>query len=391
MEHILQCHELVKSDLVRGQGCVVFDRAGKAFVDFEAGIWCANLGHGHPRITEVIHRQSERLMHTAYRFTTDLVEDAAVAVLSVLRWDDGRCVFLSSGSEAVELGVTISRRLTGRSLMLTLAGAYLSALGSAGSQPHETWYHLALDTCDACPESETCRANCEILSGIPFERLAGFVFDGGNMHGTARFPPVGLIRQIADRIHAAGGLIVANEVTAGMGRTGRWFGFEHYGLRPDIAVLGKALGNGYPVSAVAVRPNVADPLERSGFSYVQSHQSDPLGCAVAEEVIRVIRDERLVERSEEVGSHFLERLRETAIRKPAIREVRGRGLMIVVDLDRAHASAAPVFSDLLERGFIVGASDGPNHLRFYPPLTISLDQIERVVDALSDVLDTRQG
>jgi len=391
MEHILRCHELVKSDLVRGQGCVVFDRAGKAFVDFEAGIWCANLGHGHPRITEVIGNQSERLMHTAYRFTTDLAEDAAIAVLSALRWDDGRCVFLSSGSEAVELGVTIARRLTDRSLMLTLAGAYLSALGSAGSQPHETWHQLALDTCDACPEGESCRADCEILSAIPFEHLAGFVFDGGNMHGTARFPPVGLIRQIAHRIHAAGGLIIANEVTAGMGRTGRWFGFEHYELRPDVAVLGKALGNGYPVSAVAVRPDVADPLERSGFTYVQSHQSDPLGCVVAKEVINVIRDEQLVERSEEVGSRFLDELREMASRTSAIREVRGRGLMIVADLDPARASAAAAFSDLLERGFIVGASDRLNHLRFYPPLTISLDQIERVADALSDVLDTRQG
>jgi len=387
MDHVLRCHDLVKSNLVRGRDCVVFDQSGKAFVDFEAGIWCANLGHGHPRITDTLHRQAEQLMHTGYRFTTQLTEEAAVAVLSALRWDDGRCVFLSSGSEAVEFGVTIARRLTDRPLMLTLAGTYLSALGSAGSQSPETWHRLEFDGCRSCPEGETCRADCEVLSDVPFSRLAGFVFDGGNLHGTARFPPAGLIRRIADRTRAAGGLIIANEVTAGMGRTGRWFGFEHYGLRPEIAILGKALGNGYPVSAVGVQPHVAKPLEDSGFVYVQSHQSDPLGCAVASEVIAVLREERLVERSHEVGEHFLDRLRELARRTDAVLEVRGRGLMIVVDLDRAHASAGSIFADLLDRGFIVGASEALNHLRFYPPLTVSVEQIESLVAALSETLE----
>jgi len=387
MDHVLRCHDLVKSDLVRGGDCVVFDREGKAYVDFEAGIWCAGLGHGHPRITEVIRRQSETLMHTGFKFTTQLAEDAAVAVLSALRWDNGRCVFLSSGSEAVEFGVTIARRLTDRTRLLTLAGAYLSALGSAGSQSPETWHHLELDACLSCPEGETCHADCEVLSAVPFSKLAGFVFDGGNLHGTARFPPYGLIRRISDRVQDEGGLLIANEVTAGMGRTGRWFGFEHYGIRPDVVILGKGLGNGYPVSAVVVCPEVAKPLEQSGFVYAQSHQSDPLACAVAREVIAVMREERLAERSHEVGERFLALLQELAHRTNAIAEVRGRGLMIVVDLKREHASAASAFSELLERGFIVGASDALNHLRFYPPLTIAIDQIESLMAALTEILE----
>jgi acetylornithine aminotransferase len=183
-------------------------------------------------------------------------------------------------------------------------------------------------------------------------------------------------------------LVVVDEVTTGMGRTGAWYGFEHYGLRPDVVALGKGLGNGYPVSAVAMTGDVALTLEESGFHYAQSHQNDPLGCAVTREVIRVLREEGLVERSERVGRRFLGELERLAERHDAIAEVRGRGLMIAMELvsDGEGLAALPVYHALLERGFIVGCKPAANLLRFYPPLIIGEEEIAGLVAALDSVL-----
>jgi acetylornithine aminotransferase len=181
------------------------------------------------------------------------------------------------------------------------------------------------------------------------------------------------------------GLVVVDEVTTGMGRAGAWYGFEHYRLEPDVVALGKGLGNGYPVSAVAMTRDVAQGLEESGFHYAQSHQNDPLGCAVAREVIGVIRELGLIERSERVGAHLLGELRRVAERRDGVREVRGRGLMIAMELERGMP-AISVYSELLERGFIVGCKPAANLLRFYPPLIIGEEEIAGLLESLDQVL-----
>jgi acetylornithine aminotransferase len=153
--------------------------------------------------------------------------------------------------------------------------------------------------------------------------------------------------------------------------------------------LGKGLGNGYPVSAVALSRDVAGRLEGSGLRYAQSHQNDPLGCAVAREVIAVLREECLVERAREVGGRFIDRLRELAARRESIREVRGRGLMIVVEFERGEGrpSALDLQRDLLERGFLVGANAEANVLRFYPPLVIGEGEIASLLENLDEILE----
>ncbi len=115
---------------------------------------------------------------------------------------------------------------------------------------------------------------------MPFEDIAGLIFEPGSASGLVKFPPHGLVQTLVGIIRQRGGLLVVDEVTTGLGRTGAWYGFEHYALQPDIVALGKALGNGYPVSAVAMTHDLADRLEQDGFHYVQSHQNDPLGCAI---------------------------------------------------------------------------------------------------------------
>lgn len=388
MEHILQCHEIVKTDFVRGEGCYLYDSRGRKYTDFEAGIWCTALGHNHPRVQQVMHDQIEKVIHLGTRYPSELAEAAARALLEVCRLPGGKCTFLSSGSEAVEFGVQAARRVSQRPLLLTFANSYLAAYGSAGQKSPQEWIVFDWAGCTACPDPKDCTEDCPKLAELPFDRIGGFVFDGGNAHGQVRLPPPGLVRAIARRVKEQGGLLVANEITAGMGRTGAWFGHQHYDFRPDIVAVGKGLGNGYPVSATALSRDVALALEGDGLRYAQSHQNDPLGCAVAQEVLAVMREEALVERSCRMGAAFLAALNELGQRHALIKEARGRGLMIVLEFWPAgeELSVTSLYRRLLERGFLVGYTPAANLLRFYPALTIDEDDITRLVAALDEIL-----
>ncbi|MGD8998271.1 MAG: aspartate aminotransferase family protein [Anaerolineae bacterium] len=391
MTNVLRCsgYELAKTDIVRAQDCCLYDVHGRRYVDFEAGVWCMALGHGNERVNRALQTQLAEIAHIAYRYTTALVEEAAAEVLDTVGLPDGKCVFLSSGSEAVEFGVQVARRLTGQPLLLTLSDSYLAAYGSAGRKSLDEWICFDWSECTACLHWDRCDPGCHHLEEIPFERVGGLVFEPGSTGGLVRFPPTQLVQALAGRVRQACGLIVVDEVTTGLGRTGAWYGFEHYNLRPDIVALGKGLGNGYPVSAVALTDAVSSQLEGSSFHYAQSHQNDPLGCAIAREVITVLREDGLVERGAKVGAYFLQELQRLRERHEVIKDVRGRGLMIALEFDDADRDslATLAYRRLLERGFLVGCKPAFNILRFYPPLTIGTEDITRLLEELDRFLE----
>jgi acetylornithine/N-succinyldiaminopimelate aminotransferase len=301
---------------------------------------------------------------------------------------EGKCLFLSSGSEAVELGVRVARLLTKKPLLLTLSDSYLAAYGSAGQKRSEEWYCFDWSVCRSCPQSDTCDPQCSHLKEIPFGRIGGLIFEPGCTGGLVKFPPRRLIENLAQLVKQQEGLIVVDEVTTGMGRTGTWYGYEHYSLQPDIVALGKGLGNGYPVSVVVMSPMVAEELETMEFHYAQSHQNDPLACAVAREVIRVIREEGLVERSKKVGSYFLKELCDLVEKYDVMKEARGRGLLLGLEFhdDRDSFSLQRMFLRLFEAGFIVGYKPIACLLRFLPPLTIQEKDIALLLDTCHDAI-----
>lgn len=383
MEHILQCHEIIKTDFVRGQNCYLYDEQGKRYVDFESGIWSAALGHNHPRIQHAIQSQVERIMHLGTRYPSSLAEDAAIEVLDITGVGNGKCVFLSSGSEAVEFAAQAARRITERGLLLTFHNSYLAAYGSAGRKSTDEW--LLLDWISADPAETRQR-----LDAIDFTKLAGFVLEpGGSGSGFVKFPPTALVQELARRTKQAGGILVANEVTTGMGRTGKWFGFQHYGVQPDIVALGKGLGNGYPVSAVAMSLEAAEKLESSGFHYAQSHQNDPLGCAVAHEVIAEMREGQWIERGAALGARFLAQLDELCSKHAVVKEARGRGMLLALELHPHEVVTAEwAYRGLVREGFLVGYYSAGNILRFDPALTIEESDIGALVHTIDLLLSS---
>ncbi len=376
MNHVLKCHEIFKTDFVRGQNCYLYDTAGKKYVDFESGIWCTALGHNHPRVNRAIEVQLKNIAHLGTRYPNFLAEEAALDVLAAVGMGDGKCVFLSSGSEAVEFGVQVARRVTGKPLLLTFQNSYLGSYGSAGQKRLDEWYLFDWNASDCLDE-------------IPFEKIGGFIFEpGGSGIGFVKFPPKQLVEEVGRRVRRAGGLIAVNEITTGMGRTGKWFGFQHYDIQPDIVSLGKGLGNGYPVSAVAMRPEVARKLEESGFHYVQSHQNDPMGCSVAKEVIAIFREEAWVEKGNAKGGYFLEGLKQLEKKHAIVKDARGRGMELALEFHpREGFSAASAYQVLLEKGFLVGYYPAENMLRFDPALTIEQEDITDILACLDNMLE----
>lgn len=389
MSHVHSCCNDSRPNIVRAQGCYLYDVDGRQYVDFEAGDWATALGHGHPRINQVICRQIEQVQHLGPHYVGDLSEKAAEALLDVTGIGDGKCTFLCSGSEAVEFGVQALRNVTEQPLLLTFAESYLGAYGSAGQKDPSEWWLFDWTPCNACSHEGECTQDCPLIEEVPFDRIGGFVFEPGNAHGQVRLPPGQLVRALADSVRERGGFLMVNEITTGMGRTGAWFGFQHYDVSPDIVALGKGLGNGYPVSAVVLRSDVIGRLEKGSFRHVQSHQNDPAGCAVALEVIAVMQEEGWIDRGRAVGERFLKELDGLCKRHDAVREVRGRGLMITAELDPklSPTDVISVSDGLLERGIVVGVSPSANLLRFYPPLTIGAKDITKLVESLDCILD----
>jgi acetylornithine aminotransferase len=383
MDHILKSHEIIKTDFVRGQNCHLYDSRGKKYIDFESGIWCTALGHNHPRVNRAIETQLKNIAHLGTRYPSFLAEESALGVLAIVGIENGKCVFLSSGSEAVELGVQIVQRLTNKPLLLTFHNSYLGSYGSAGKKKLDEWCLFDWNAC-----SHTNYNDC--LNQIPFERIGGFVFEpGGSGIGFVKFPPEQLVQEIVQRIRQTGGLVAVNEVTTGMGRTGKWFGFQHYDIQPDIVSLGKGLGNGYPVSAVAMTREVAQRLENSGFHYIQSHQNDPLGCSIAREVIATFREEGWIEKGNAKGECFLEGLKQLVKRYDVVKEARGRGMLLALEFyPRQGFSAESAYHALLENGFLVGYYPAGNILRFDPALTIEEEDITNLLECLNVILQS---
>jgi 4-aminobutyrate aminotransferase-like enzyme len=383
MNNILQCHEIVKTDFVKAENCYLYDKEGKQYVDFESGIWCTILGHCHPRINSVMEAQIKKVVHLGTRYPHFIAQETAKDILDIVGVENGKCVFLSSGSEAVEFGVQIARRVTEKPLFLTFSNSYLAAYGSAGKKDSDEWELFDWSACEH-------GGQCDCLDKISFENIGGFVFEpGGSGSGFVKFPPKQLVKDITHRVKQKGGILVVNEITTGIGRTGKWFGFQHYDIQPDIVAIGKGIGNGYPISAVAVRRDIAEKIECSGFGYAQSHQNDPLGCSIAKEVITVLKVGDLIEKGNALGAFFLDGLKRIERRFDVVKDTRGRGLLLALEFyPHAQITATWAYHALLAKGFLVGYYPNGNILRFDPALTVDKKDIERLLACIESIIES---
>ncbi|MBN1883181.1 MAG: aminotransferase class III-fold pyridoxal phosphate-dependent enzyme [Deltaproteobacteria bacterium] len=375
-------HELKIPNIVDNEGVYLFDDTGNRYMDLESGTWCISVGHKNERINKAIMRQIGTVMHTGFCYSNQVLEESSKAVLYITNFGDGKCVFLCSGSEAIEISRQISKHLSGKNMSMTLHDSYLGAYASVTDRTRN-WYVFDWERCKTCGKNGECDPSCDAIQDIP-EEISDFIFEPGSSSGFVRFPPRAMIQNIVHRVRDNNGKIIANEVTTGIGRTGMWFGYQHYDIEPDFVAMGKGIGNGYPVSVAAINPTAVDELERRPFKYAQSHQNDPLGAAVVGEVIREIEENGLISRAKEKGPRFLDKLT-SLVDNETILDVRGRGMMFAVDLV-GEDTANEIYDKLIRRGYIVG--NRGRSFRIDPPLILTETEFDGFIDAFEAILRT---
>ena len=366
--------------LVRGSGVHLWDDTGREYLDFMAGIAVCNTGHCHPAVVAAIQQQAATLMHCSNLFH-NLVQPRLAQRLSNLTLG-GKIFFCNSGAEANEALFKLARKWgsqSGRYEIITMKNSFhgrtlatMTATGQTkyqkGFEPLMPGFAYAefnnLDTVRAAVTPATVAILCEAVQG-----------EGGVVPADPAF--IAGLRALCDEKNL---LLLFDEVQCGMGRTGKWFGFQHYGVRPDGFSMAKALGGGFPIGAVAVTPELSNVFQPG--NHASTFGGTPLASAAALAVLDTIEKEHLIENAVRMGALFLEGLNALARKHSCIQTVRGLGLMIGVVLS---IPAKPVETKLRENGLLCIAT-GDTVLRFVPPLIVTVDHIQQALEHLDRAL-----
>ena len=408
--------------LAGGKGCTVWDVDGRRFLDFESGQFCMSTGHGHPQVAAAISAQARQLMQIGNRFTSPLRIELAQRLVALSPEPFEMCLFGSTGSEANEIALRLAKRTTGRFEVVALERGYhgrtLASFGVSSSTRgmRRDYGPMAPGSVlIPTPYPYRCRFGCggecnltcfdqavetidRATSGAPAALLVEFVLGAGGIIPV----PANWARAIRKLCDERDALLIADEALTGLGRTGRWFAFEHTGVVPDLVVVSKALGGGVPISAVLAPSAIAKRALATGFLQAASHQGDPFQCAAALANLDVIEQEGLLQRAVTIGELLGRRLAELEDRFEIVGEVRGVGLLWGIEIVRDRDSrteapelAAAVCVEAMERGLIVGGLRPgireANVLRLAPPLVIGEAEVERAVAILADALAAVQN
>lgn len=369
--------------LVSGSGSRVRDIEGREYIDLTAG-WGVNaIGHCHPSLVEALSRQASTLMQTTNLFYSLPQLELCEHILRVCPDEMTRCMFLSSGAEAMEGALKLAHRATGgRSAFVSTTqsfhGRTLGALGIIGQAKHRDPYATLLPPARVVPFGDREAA----IAAID-ENVAAFVVEPIQGEGGVHLPPAGYLQAIRERCDATGTLLILDEIQTGIGRSGRWLALEHDGVVPDVLTLGKGLGGGVPISAFVCSEAVADTVNLGDHG--GTYAGNLLMCAAANAVFETIIEENLVSRSASLGDALMERLRAFASSHPGVvREVRGRGLLVGLEItDGERAAAIP--KQAIAKGVLVNVTAG-NVVRFFPALNIPEDELFQATNTLLELI-----
>ncbi len=398
----------------KAEGIWIEDLAGRRFMDFH-GNSVHHIGYGHPRLIAAIKAQLDELSFAPRRYTCEPAVELARKLAEVAPGGLSKVLFATGGSDAVEIALKVARAATGRFKTVSFWDAFHGAGFGAASVGGEALFrsgpigpllagseHVPVYDCyrnpfgyshtGREPHREVCGKVCAALIRTVLEKegdVAAVVAEP--MRAVPYIAPPGFWRDVRRACDEHGALLIFDEIPTGLGKTGRLFACEHEGVRPDILVLGKALGGGVlPIAATLCRPEL-DVAGQWALGHY-THEKNPVTCRAALTTLEIIADEGLVARAAELGAHALERLNALMDKHRLIGDVRGRGLLMGVELVADRDSRAPageaaeqVFYRALERGLSFKISMG-NVLTLGPPLTISRDELDRALDILDESL-----
>ncbi|MCZ7569776.1 MAG: acetylornithine/succinylornithine family transaminase [Ardenticatenaceae bacterium] len=362
--------------IVRGEGAYLWDSEGRRYIDCVGGIGSMNVGHANPFVADAICRQARTLMSAPEMFYNDVRAVLVERLVQLVSADLDRVFLCNSGTEAIEAAIKFARMATHRPNIVATTHAFhgrtMGALSATWKAQYREPFEPLVPGFTRVPFNDS-----EQLAAAIDDQTAAIVLEPvqgqGGIHPVTRE----FIETTAATARQHGALLILDEVQTGFGRTGKMFAFEHWAIEPDLLCVAKSIAGGVPMGAVLVNARIESfPAGSHGSTF----GGNPLACAAALAALDFIESQRLPERAATLGEHFQNALREIA--SPRIREVRGLGLMIGVEL---HEKAGPYLSRLQEAG-ILAANAGEEVLRFLPPLVIEREDLDRVVAVLAELL-----
>lgn len=370
--------------IVKGEGNYLWDAAGNKYLDLVAGIAVTSLGNVPPKVKAKVQEQLDTLWHCSNLFEIPVQEKLADKLVSLTC--GSRAFFCNSGAEANEAAIKLARRYMqkikgeNRYEVITFTqsfhGRTLATLTATGQDKVKDGFaplpegfvtvpYNDLEVLKTAITDKTCAIMLEMIQGEGGVHPADPEFAAG-------------IKQLCEQYDL---LLIVDEVQTGIGRTGKWFAHQHYGLEPDIITMAKGLGSGFPIGAIVGKEKLADAF--SAGSHGTTFGGNPLASAAGLATLETIEEDKYLDRVTEIGAFFAEELQKLAVKHPEVVNVRGKGLMMGVEL---AVETAPIINAMREQHHILLLMAGPKVLRLLPPFTITKEEITHAVNVLDDVL-----
>ncbi|MFC1820398.1 acetylornithine transaminase [Thermodesulfobacteriota bacterium] len=382
-KYMFQTYGRFPITLIRGDGCHVWDEEGREYLDFVGGIAVCALGHSSPLVTKALNEQSKVLVHVSNLYYTRPQVDLAQLLVENSFAD--RVFFCNSGAEANEAAMKLVRRYsnekygTDRYMIISMKGSFhgrtMATLSATGQDKIKTGYDPLLEGFKFVPFNDLSsldRAIDDSVCAVMLEPIQG---EGGVV-----CPQPDYLRRVRDICDDRNLLLIFDEVQVGMGRTGKLFAHEHYGVTPHVMTLAKALGNGLPIGAMLSTEELSSAFGPG--SHATTFGGTPLVTVVAKAVLRSLLDDGLLDNCRKMGEYFREKLQGLQERYDFIKEVRGLGLIIGMALER---EGAPIVNACMEKGFLINCAQ-EKVLRFIPPLIIGKEEIDLLIETLDEIL-----
>ena len=422
LRHLIPyAHGFAPVTIRRAAGCWIEDVSGRRILDFTSGQICSTVGHNHPRITAAISSCFEGALHLNSWILSEPVLELAARLARLAPEPLDRSILLNTGAESNEFALKLARLYTGRFEVLGLARSFHGLMAGALSVtfqpgpragygpllpgalalPAPYAYRCPIRHCQGRCDCTCLEVGFEMVDQQSVGRPAALIAEPVLSSGGVVVPPAGYLRRLRKLCDERGILLVLDEAQTGLGRLGVRFGFESDGIVPDLLTLSKSLGGGIPLAATITSGEIADACVEKGLYHVTSHVSDPLPAQVGLAVLDVIEEEGLVDKARRRGEYLMARLRELQERHEQVGDVRGRGLLVAVELVWDRETKAPatdlgreVTADALQRGLSVNVARSgstANCLRMAPPLSISEAEIDTGIEILDESLTSVLG
>ncbi|ABE53069.1 acetylornithine transaminase [Methanococcoides burtonii] len=371
-KYVMQTYTRQPLALESGQGSIVRDIEGREFIDCVAGIAVNNVGHCHPKIVEALSKQAGKLIHTSNLYYTDVQANFAEELVNISGM--GRAFFCNSGTEAVEAAMKLARVATGKKEFIATENSFHGRTMGSLTVTYKSTYRKPFEPLIQ-GERFVPYNSAQAIRDTVTEDTAAVIVEPIQGEGGINVPSDEYLREVREICDENEMLLIFDEVQTGFGRTGKWFCKDHSKVKPDIMTMAKAIGGGFPMGAIVARDGIS--FEKS--QHAATFGGGPLACAAALASINVIRDEKLVERSAEMGQYFMNEL--NSLDNDSIVEVRGRGLMIGVEINRACADIVDLARD---NGILLNCTS-EKVIRIAPPLIITKEQIDKVVEIIGQI------